>query len=126
MKEALEELLPRKARLVLYIIATLVLWGISAYQAAQGDWLEFAVILATSFAPVLAAGNVNKPAPIVEAAAPFSVTDLVNAINLPENKAALERRGYLVGQVVPPEPPGTPNPFPTQREPFDDWDETRG
>lgn len=62
MGDVLRELLPRKARLWLYLIVAAGMAGLTAWQAAQGDWTAFALSLGGTFAPLLAAGNV-APAP---------------------------------------------------------------
>ena len=61
LNDALRELLPRKARLVLYVVVSLTLLCVSAYLAAEGDWALFAVTLCGSLQGALAAGNINPP-----------------------------------------------------------------
>ena len=61
LNDALRELLPRKARLVLYVVVSLTLLGVSAYLAAEGDWALFVVTLGGSLQGALAAGNINPP-----------------------------------------------------------------
>ena len=61
LNDALREILPRKARLVLYVVVSLTLLGVSAYLAAEGDWALFAVTLGGSLQGALAAGNINPP-----------------------------------------------------------------
>ena len=61
LNDALRELLPRKARLVVYSIVSLALLGVSAYLAAEGDWALFAITLGGSLQGTLAAGNINPP-----------------------------------------------------------------
>lgn len=46
MKDALTELLPRQARLWLYVITGLILLVLGTYEATEGNWLTFAVTLA--------------------------------------------------------------------------------
>ena len=46
MKDALSELLPRQARLWLYVITGLILLVLGTYEATDGNWLIFAVTLA--------------------------------------------------------------------------------
>lgn len=129
MKEALEELLPRKARLVLYVLAALVLLVITAFQAAEGDWLQFAILLATSFAPILAAGNVPPPSdPTKLEVKNFSPEKLAAYVTDPGISYFLEQQGLLVGKIgVPPDDANKHPGVPTQRsEPFSDWGETKG
>jgi hypothetical protein len=59
---ALKVLLPRKARLAIYVIVAIAVLVFAAWQAANGDWLLFAASLAVSLQSILAAGNVT-PAP---------------------------------------------------------------
>lgn len=66
MGEALQELLPRKVRLALYVTFGVGALGLAAYQAAEGDWLVFAASLGLALTNVLAAGNIT-PAPEAEA-----------------------------------------------------------
>lgn len=63
MNSVLNELLPRKARLVLYVIVFFALLGLTAWQAAEGNFLEALVSFLTSAAPLLAAGNLTPPEP---------------------------------------------------------------
>lgn len=61
MKNALNELLPRKARLGLYVVVTVGALGVAAWQAAEGNWLVFAGSLFGSLTTLLAAGNTPGP-----------------------------------------------------------------
>lgn len=63
MNEALNELLPRKARLVLYVAASLVSAGIAAWLAANGSWTEFGLAVASLLVNALAARNVPSLPP---------------------------------------------------------------
>lgn len=59
MNEALNELLPRKVRLVLYVLASLVGVGVAAYNAANGDWNVFIGSIASALVTALAARNIT-------------------------------------------------------------------
>lgn len=59
MGAALNELLPRKARLVLYVLVAVGSLGLAAWQAAEGDWVLFAAAVVAAFQGSLAAGNVT-------------------------------------------------------------------
>lgn len=58
LNEALAELLGRRVRLWIYVFASTVLLMLTAWQAAQGNWVEACVSFLTSFVPGLAAANV--------------------------------------------------------------------
>ena len=55
----LHEVLPRKARLVIYIIVALALLALTAYKTADGDLFEAGLTLLGALAPALAAGNIT-------------------------------------------------------------------
>ena len=57
MKDALSELLPRQARLWLYVITGLILLVLGTYEATEGNWLIFAVTLAGALQSNLAIVN---------------------------------------------------------------------
>ena len=57
MKDALTELLPRQARLWLYVITGLILLVLGTYEATEGNWLIFAVTLAGALQSNLAIVN---------------------------------------------------------------------
>lgn len=63
MGNILTELLPRKARLILYVIVFVALLVLGAIQANEGDVRAAITAFLTSLAPLLAAGNVNPPVP---------------------------------------------------------------
>jgi hypothetical protein len=63
MGGVLNELLPRKVRLVLYVIVFFVLLGLTAWLGAEGDILAAVVTFLTATAPLLAAGNMNPEPP---------------------------------------------------------------
>lgn len=65
MKNALNELLPRKVRAGAYVIAGLASAAVAAWQAAEGDHLVFAAGVLTFLTSTLAAGNLT-PEPEVE------------------------------------------------------------
>lgn len=52
-------MLPQKIRLALYVVATLVLIVVAAYQAADGDWFKFASLLAGALVTATAGSNVK-------------------------------------------------------------------
>jgi hypothetical protein len=52
--------LPPNVRLYAYALLTAVALGVAAYQAAEGDWLEFAGLLAVALTGGTAASNVNE------------------------------------------------------------------
>nr|DAL38071.1 MAG TPA_asm: Pulmonary surfactant-associated protein D, c-type lectin, alpha-helical coiled [Caudoviricetes sp.] len=59
---ALQEILDRRVRLVLYVLAFLILLALTAWQGAEGNWLTAVTTFLTSLAPVLAAANISpKP-----------------------------------------------------------------
>lgn len=59
MDALLRELVPYKGRLWIYLIAMFVALGVSAWQAADGNWFNFALSLATALIHGQAASNVN-------------------------------------------------------------------
>lgn len=61
MNDVINELLPRKVRLWLYLLAALVLIAFSVYQASEGDWATFTVGLAAALVDLLAAKNTPPP-----------------------------------------------------------------
>lgn len=64
MGNILQDLLPPKARQWLYVITSLVLLGLTAWQASEGNVAVAITSFLTSLVPVLAAGNVGpKPDP---------------------------------------------------------------
>lgn len=63
MGSILTEVVPRKARLVIYLLVSLALLGVSAWQFAAGDPLLFTVSLLGSLTNILAAGNVTPATP---------------------------------------------------------------
>ena len=58
----ISELLPRKVRLVIYVLLFLAALVFAAWQAAEGNWLVFVGSLLTSLTGLLAAGNSTAPA----------------------------------------------------------------
>lgn len=52
--------LPENLRLVLYVVATLALLGVAAWQASGGNILTFISLLATSVVTGTAASNVKS------------------------------------------------------------------
>ena len=59
MKDALTELLPRTARLWIYVLTGLTLLVFSAYEASQGNWVMFVVTLAGSIQSNIALANLT-------------------------------------------------------------------
>lgn len=51
--------LPPIVRLYVYVIATLALIVVGAWQAAEGDWLKFVGLLATALVTATAGSNVK-------------------------------------------------------------------
>lgn len=56
----LANVLPAKARLVIYAVVFVVGLVLAAWQAAQGDWFAFAVLLTGSLTGALAGSNVSE------------------------------------------------------------------
>lgn len=65
MKNALSELLPRKARAALYVVAMTLLTALTAWQASNGDWVTAGVTFLTNIAPGLALANLTPDQPEV-------------------------------------------------------------
>lgn len=61
MGSILNEIIPRMARLVLYVIVFFTLLALGAWKAAEGDVVEAITAFLTSLAPLLAAGNITPP-----------------------------------------------------------------
>ena len=59
MKDALTELLPRQARLWLYVITGLILLVLGTYEATEGNWLIFAITLAGALQSNIAIVNLS-------------------------------------------------------------------
>lgn len=57
----LTDVLPRKARKVIYALAFLALLIYSAWQGAEGDWEQAIGSFLTAFVPLLAASNTEPP-----------------------------------------------------------------
>lgn len=55
----LADVLPAKARLVIYALVFVGGLVLAAWQAAEGDWVAFAVLLTTSLTGALAGSNVS-------------------------------------------------------------------
>jgi hypothetical protein len=89
MGNILAELLPRRARLWLYVIVFFVLLGLGSWQAAEGDWLVAVVAFLTALAPLLAAGNVN-PAPAALETGPGTNPHGSSATNVPTQQSSVE------------------------------------
>lgn len=51
--------IPAKVRLYVYAVLTVAALGIAAYQASEGDWLEFAGLLLGSLGFGTAASNTD-------------------------------------------------------------------
>ncbi len=61
MNNILTELVPRKVRLWLYVIAFFASGAFAAWQVAEGDWLKFAAAVLALVLSALAASNVTPP-----------------------------------------------------------------
>ena len=61
---AIAESVPRKVRLVLYIVTSLLLLVVSAMNATNGDWKAAAPMILGGLVPLLAAANLNPPTPV--------------------------------------------------------------
>lgn len=55
----LSEVLPARVRLVLYAVVFVVGLILAAWQATEGDWVAFAVLLTGSLTGALAGSNVD-------------------------------------------------------------------
>ena len=55
----LNEVLPARVRLVLYAVVFVVGLVLAAWQATEGDWVAFAVLLTGSLTGALAGSNVD-------------------------------------------------------------------
>jgi hypothetical protein len=53
--------IPAKVRLTIYVVATLALLAIAAWQAADGDWLKAIGLFASSLVTLTAGSNVRSP-----------------------------------------------------------------
>jgi hypothetical protein len=53
--------LPAPVRLWVYVIATLALLVVGAWQASEGDWIKFVGLLATALVTATAGSNVKAP-----------------------------------------------------------------
>ena len=65
IKKLLEDLLPAKARLVIYLLVALAALAWAAWQAADGDLLQFIGGLIVALQGGLAAGNTKDPEQVV-------------------------------------------------------------
>ena len=108
MFSILSELLPRKARLVLYVLFALTGVVIAAWQAAEGDWLTFAASLSVTLVGWLAASNVTPPVEEIVSKAPQPVLEREVA---ERGDVIVNRQHFADLTVGPPNPP--------QRSPFD-------
>lgn len=57
MNDAAAALLPAKLRMALYLLLGVVFAGISAWQASQGNWMEFAITLLPVLSSIVAVPN---------------------------------------------------------------------
>jgi hypothetical protein len=67
MNNALRELLPRRARLALYVLAGTGAAALAAWTAAGGDWAAFAGSVLAFVASATAGANLTPPAPTEDA-----------------------------------------------------------
>lgn len=56
----LNDVLPAKARLVIYALVFLAGLVLAAWQAAEGDWVAFGVLVTGSLTGALAGSNVSS------------------------------------------------------------------
>lgn len=61
MTNPLTDVLPRKARKIIYAIAFVALLIWTAFQGAEGDWSKVIGGVLTSLVPLLAASNTPPP-----------------------------------------------------------------
>jgi hypothetical protein len=61
MNNPLTDVLPSKARKIVYALAFLALLVVTAHQGAEGDWWEAFGSFLTSLVPLLAASNTRPP-----------------------------------------------------------------
>lgn len=59
MSNPLSDVLPARVRLVVYAVVFVVGLALAAWQAAEGDWFAFAVLLTGSLTSALAGSNVG-------------------------------------------------------------------
>ena len=59
MSNPLTEVLPARVRLVVYAVVFVVGLILAAWQATEGDWVAFAVLLTGSLTGALAGSNVD-------------------------------------------------------------------
>ena len=57
MTNPLEEIIPAKYRQKVYAILALILLGIAAWQASEGNWVAFVALLAGTLSNGTAAAN---------------------------------------------------------------------
>ena len=60
MREAIEEVVPRKVRLWLYIIGGMLLLGLTAFLASEGDLMLALVSFLGTLQSALAVGNLDN------------------------------------------------------------------
>lgn len=70
MELAIQELVPRKIRLVLYVLSALALMALAAWQGSEGEWTAAIIAFLNSLAPILAAANLNPPLELYELPCP--------------------------------------------------------
>jgi hypothetical protein len=61
MNNPLTDVLPSKARKIIYALAFLALLVFTAVQGAEGNWMEALGTLLASLVPLLAASNTPPP-----------------------------------------------------------------
>lgn len=57
----LTDILPPRVRLYVYAVLFLAFLGVSAWQASDGNWVNFVVALVTALGHGTAASNVKAP-----------------------------------------------------------------
>ena len=60
MSNPLSDVLPARVRLVVYAVVFVAGLVLAAWQAAEGDWVAFAVLLTGSLTGALAGSNVDS------------------------------------------------------------------
>lgn len=99
----LNDVLPARVRGAIYAIVFVAGLALAAWQATEGDWVAFAVLLTGSLTSALAGSNVEKPKQAgvrignggVTAAAPAKVT-----LNLSSDGTNMIEAGRQIQQAL--------------------------
>jgi hypothetical protein len=98
MNALLTELLNRKVRLWIYLLAIVVALIVAAWQASEGNWLVFAASLAGALQSSMAAGNLTpEPAAVVAKVSDQALADA--AFNRGKTLVDLERYIWMKNQT---------------------------